>query len=97
MQTTTIDSLTRNGFIQSIALYQKHISPRKGFSCAHRLLYNDRSCSDYIKGLLQNQSLLAVAPLAYQRFHACAEASRILSRSSGSGFQCYVIPCCLPL
>jgi putative component of membrane protein insertase Oxa1/YidC/SpoIIIJ protein YidD len=94
MSTICVDALFRQSLIESIAAYQKHLSPRKGFSCAHRLLHGDRSCSDYAKAILASQTLGAAAPLIYQRFKQCAESSRSLSAAQSG---CIVIPCCLPL
>jgi hypothetical protein len=39
MQTPIFDAALRQLAVASISGYQKHISPRKGFSCAHRVLY----------------------------------------------------------
>ncbi|WP_242032792.1 membrane protein insertion efficiency factor YidD [Oscillatoria sp. FACHB-1406] len=36
-----IDSLA----IAAIGVYQRHLSPRKGFACAYRVLHNRDSCS----------------------------------------------------
>ncbi|NET41406.1 membrane protein insertion efficiency factor YidD [Okeania sp. SIO2B3] len=58
--------------------YQQYISPRKGFSCAHRILYNDESCSQYIKRMFMEQDLSGAIQAARQRFKACKEANQIL-------------------
>lgn len=58
--------------------YQQYISPRKGFSCAHRILYNDESCSHYIKRMFMEQDFSRAIQAAHQRFKACKEANEIL-------------------
>ncbi|RQH23269.1 membrane protein insertion efficiency factor YidD [Okeania hirsuta] len=58
--------------------YQQYISPRKGFSCAHRILYNDESCSHYIKRMFIEQDFSGAIQAARQRFKACKEANQIL-------------------
>ncbi|RQH36667.1 membrane protein insertion efficiency factor YidD [Okeania hirsuta] len=59
--------------------YQQYISPRKGFSCAHRILYNDESCSHYIKRMFIEQDFSGAIQAARQRFKTCCkEANQIL-------------------
>ncbi len=41
-----------------ISGYQEYISPRKGFSCAYRILHGDESCSHYIKRMFLTSSLV---------------------------------------
>ncbi|MGD1700865.1 membrane protein insertion efficiency factor YidD [Dapis sp. BLCC M229] len=61
-----------------ISGYQQYISPRKGFSCAHRILYGDESCSHYIKRMFIEQDFSGAITAANQRFKACKEANQIL-------------------
>jgi len=71
MLASTIESFATQTAIASLKTYQKHISPRKGFSCPHRLLYGGESCSDYLKRtLLTEQKLSAAIKMAPQRFKA---------------------------
>lgn len=79
MNADWLDSGIRQIACASIAGYQKHISPRKGFSCAHRLLYGGESCSQYVKRTIAYKGLLAAIEASRQRFQACKEANRILS------------------
>lgn len=65
--------------VASISLYQRYLSPIKGFSCAHRLLHKDESCSAYIKRTLQEQDLMTAISMSRQRFHDCYRASQELS------------------
>jgi putative component of membrane protein insertase Oxa1/YidC/SpoIIIJ protein YidD len=96
MSTTTVESFATQAAIASLNLYQKHLSPRKGFGCPHRLLYGDESCSAYVKQMLISQDLRTALQLVPQRFQACKAAAQTLQRQqAGSG--CIVIPCCIPL
>ncbi|MCT7965237.1 membrane protein insertion efficiency factor YidD [Laspinema sp. D1] len=64
--------------IASISGYQKHLSPHKGFSCAHRILYGGDSCSQYIKTAIAQRGLSEAIALSQHRFAACKEAHHIL-------------------
>lgn len=64
--------------IASIKSYQRYISPHKGFSCAHRVLYGGESCSGYIKHTIAQNGLLEALKASQQRFEACRQASLIL-------------------
>jgi putative component of membrane protein insertase Oxa1/YidC/SpoIIIJ protein YidD len=93
----TFDALMRRGAIASIRTYQQHFSPRKGFACPHRMLYGE-SCSDYVKQLLEQQSLRATIKLAPQRFRACKlAASKLQAAHTRQQGGCIVIPCCIPI
>lgn len=101
MQTSSWEPLTKQIALASIGTYQQHISPKKGFSCPHRLLHGGESCSDYVKNLLLQSlqpNLLAVVKPSLKRFQDCTAASKTLrAMKTNSGFRCIVIPCCLPL
>lgn len=97
MTAYSFDRLARRGAIASIHAYQKHFSPRKGFTCPHRILYGE-SCSDYVKQLLQQQSVLATVKMAPQRFRAChLAASSLQAQAMTQQSGCIVIPCCMPI
>lgn len=57
-----------------IWVYQRYISPRKGFSCAHRVLHGGPGCSGYAKHAIQDHGLFAAVPLVRQRFRDCKTA-----------------------
>lgn len=79
MQSTPLDRLSRQTASALITSYQKHISPKKGFSCAHRVLHGGESCSQYIKRIILKQGLLGAIPLSRQRLQACKAANQVLS------------------
>lgn len=72
------DSAIRQIATTSISGYQKYISPRKGFSCAYRLLYKSESCSHYVKRIVAERGLAAALKASRQRFQDCREANQIL-------------------
>ncbi|MEH2437528.1 MAG: membrane protein insertion efficiency factor YidD [Nostoc sp.] len=78
MQHSSFDSLSRQVSIAAISGYQKHISPYKGFVCAHRLLYGGESCSGYFKRVVAKEGLKAAFVNSRERFQACKQANQIL-------------------
>ncbi|HEY9811034.1 MAG TPA: membrane protein insertion efficiency factor YidD [Halomicronema sp.] len=76
--TTSLDPKVSQVAISAISGYQKYISPRKGFSCAHRVLYGGDSCSQHVKNLITEHGLIAAVPLTRQRFKNCKTANVIL-------------------
>jgi putative component of membrane protein insertase Oxa1/YidC/SpoIIIJ protein YidD len=98
MQISSLEPRVQTIVIDSINAYQKYISPRKGFSCPHRVLYGSESCSDYVKRMLTEQRLASALKLSVQRFKNCANANKtITANKTANGFGCIVLPCCLPL
>ncbi|MDJ0619665.1 MAG: membrane protein insertion efficiency factor YidD [Calothrix sp. MO_192.B10] len=86
MQISTVDFLTRKISIAAITGYQKHISPHKGFACAHRVLYGGQSCSQYIKQAIAQSGFRVGWIKSRDRFQACKQANKILcSRNSSVG------------
>ncbi|XHX77784.1 MAG: membrane protein insertion efficiency factor YidD [Stenomitos frigidus ULC029] len=87
MQTTDIslrrspnllDRLTRRTASTFIHLYQKQLSPYKGFSCAYRVLHRSESCSQYTKRVILEMGIGQALPLVQQRFRACKAANQML-------------------
>ena len=97
MLSPSVEALTRRTMTGSIHLYQQHLSPRKGFSCPHRLLYSESSCSDYVKDalLLLTSDLKSAIQSSVKRFRSCSAAAQELGLKNQGG--CVVIPCCIPL
>ena len=80
MQISLFDSFTRQVSTAAITGYQKHISPHKGFACAHRILYGGESCSQYIKRMVAQEGLKAAFVNSHERFQACKQGNQILRR-----------------
>ncbi len=75
-----INVATRGLAVTAISGYQKFISPHKGFSCAHRVLYGCESCSQYFKQVIAEEGLLTAIANAKGRFQGCREANEILKK-----------------
>jgi len=69
----------RNPALLAIDGYQRYISPRKGFCCAHRIATGGPSCSDFIKRLIAEQGFFASLGQIRQRFRECKAAARYLN------------------
>jgi putative component of membrane protein insertase Oxa1/YidC/SpoIIIJ protein YidD len=78
----TVDSLTRSSSAGLICGYQKHISPKKGFSCAYRVLHGKESGSEFIKRTILEQGLMEAIPAAKHRLQACKAANQVLKSKS---------------
>jgi uncharacterized protein len=63
---------------RAILVYQKLISPYKGYRCAHRALYGRDSCSEYTKKSIAYHGLMKGVPIAQRRFKECGEAYKII-------------------
>lgn len=64
--------------LAAIGLYQRHLSPRKGFCCAHRVLHGGTGCSGYAKAQIRDLGLWRALPLIRARFAACGDAADAL-------------------
>jgi putative component of membrane protein insertase Oxa1/YidC/SpoIIIJ protein YidD len=69
-----VDKSLRSVVIALIGGYQRYLSPIKGYSCTHRIVYGGVSCSEYVKNTLTDKSLFESTLLARQRFRACGIA-----------------------
>ncbi|WP_442927663.1 membrane protein insertion efficiency factor YidD [Microcoleus sp. A003_D6] len=57
-----------------VRIYQKYLSPRKGFSCAYSRLYGDESCSEYFRQIVKSQGINKAIPLFQERLRKCQMA-----------------------
>ena len=64
--------------IGTIDLYQRFISPYKGFRCAHRAVHGRCSCSQFAKRLIGKVGLLRFGPLFMRRLRKCGDVARAL-------------------
>jgi putative component of membrane protein insertase Oxa1/YidC/SpoIIIJ protein YidD len=62
-----------------IRLYQVHISPYKGFSCAHRVVHGGRSCSAHAAHILKRFGTGPLLPLLLRRRDECRDAALLLA------------------
>ena len=57
--------------IKSIVLYQKHISPHKGYCCAYRYYTGEDSCSEYTKNMIIKLGFFKSIPYFFSRIKEC--------------------------
>jgi putative component of membrane protein insertase Oxa1/YidC/SpoIIIJ protein YidD len=79
----TIGTASRVGPLEYLAaylirLYQRHLSPRKGFSCPHRLLHGGLSCSEYGRQMVLSHGVQSAYRLIRQRLDECRSAAHKL-------------------
>lgn len=78
-----------------IKLYQRFVSPNKGFKCAHHVLHHRETCSNAVKSLIVSQGLFRAIPSIRVRFRECRAANEYLK--SARGFpQTADLPCAMP-
>ena len=65
-----------------ITIYQRRISPHKGYTCAHKGVHNGDSCSEYTKKTILEKGLFPSIKHIQQRFSECREAAQANQRSN---------------
>ncbi len=73
------DSILARVLIWAINQYQRHISPRKGFVCAHRVLHGGKSCSEAVKQSAAELGVRGAWGMSRRRFRECRAAARSLA------------------
>jgi putative component of membrane protein insertase Oxa1/YidC/SpoIIIJ protein YidD len=63
--------------IRLIALYQRHVSPRKGFRCAYGVRHGRDSCSRFARRAIERCGVVAGMRLVRRRFARCRTASLV--------------------
>ena len=61
-----------------IAIYQRYLSPRKGFRCAYGVLSGRDSCSRFASRAIRRNGVVAGGQLTRRRFDKCRRASHVL-------------------
>jgi len=64
--------------ILSINLYQKHISPHKGYCCAYGVYHDTHSCLEYLKQTIKELGVVNSILKIKQRFKECKKASEYI-------------------
>ena len=70
-----------------IRMYQRYISPYKGFRCAHRVLHGGASCSEFARLYVQEHSVWAMPSALRLRFRECRMAKETLVAEAASSAQ----------
>ncbi|MBE9029432.1 membrane protein insertion efficiency factor YidD [filamentous cyanobacterium LEGE 11480] len=65
----------------AVRKYQKHLSPRKGFSCAYTKLHGGPSCSAYFRELLSTKGFTQAIQPFQQRLQECHQANLTIRAS----------------
>lgn len=74
--------------IALIRFYQKFISPRKGFTCAHRALHGGDTCSVAVRKIIESNGLYSGFKSIQSRFRECQYASKEISLNQKAGLDC---------
>src|SRR5687768_169954 len=61
-----------------IEVYQRYISPRKGFCCAYRVWRGRKSCSELARRVVLRGGIVLLLPIMQLRFAKCARAAAAL-------------------
>ena len=62
-----------------IWVYQRWISPRKGYRCAHAVLHGGTGCSGFAKQAIREQGIWPALRVIRQRFRDCRAALIVLN------------------
>ena len=75
----------------AITGYQRHLSPRKGFTCAYLVEHGGRSCSAVIRSTIAQRGVTAGLLPALGQFLECARSA---SRLNAAGVDVRGVCCC---
>jgi putative component of membrane protein insertase Oxa1/YidC/SpoIIIJ protein YidD len=78
----TLKLMFRLGSIALIGVYQRYVSPHKGFCCAYRVHTGRASCSEFGRRAISRHGLTAGLMLLRQRFNVCALAAVTLAEQA---------------
>lgn len=73
-------SIITHSAIFGITLYQRLLSPYKGYRCAHAALHQGSSCSQAIKLIIAEKGVWRSRSLVKQRFAECRAAALEMRR-----------------
>ena len=65
----------------AIGIYQRYLSPHKGFCCAYRVHTGRRSCSAYALGIVERVGALALFTALPRQFARCKTAALAVALS----------------
>ncbi|MES9870619.1 MAG: membrane protein insertion efficiency factor YidD [Sedimenticola sp.] len=68
----------------SIRMYQKWLSPVKGYRCAHAAYYGGESCSSFGYKAVSDHGLLYFITAMYSRLINCRKAAILLNENNSS-------------
>jgi putative component of membrane protein insertase Oxa1/YidC/SpoIIIJ protein YidD len=71
------------GAIALIRAYQRHLSPLKGYRCAHRARTGRASCSEFARRAIARRGVVRGLVLLRLRLRACTASAAVLASGSG--------------
>lgn len=74
----TIATAPRRYVDAAIRGYQRYLSPRKGYTCAHLVARGGQSCSAAIRTIVAERGVVRGAYPTLMRFLACSQAAAFL-------------------
>lgn len=74
--------------VRCIEFYQKHISPKKGYVCAHKYYYGGDSCSEYMKKSIVELGIVRAAVLFAVRLKECKKAYMYIEQEKSNAESC---------
>ncbi|HHU38454.1 MAG TPA: membrane protein insertion efficiency factor YidD [Propionibacterium sp.] len=67
----------------AIGGYQRHLSPRKGYQCAHGALHGGDTCSAAVRRIVRERGVLGGLRPTVAQFVACYQAAALLKLVPG--------------
>lgn len=71
-------NIAQSASIGIIELYQRTLSPRKGFVCAHNVLFGKGGCSGFGKTAIAREGVFGGLHALARRFRECSAAARVV-------------------
>lgn len=71
----SLDRILAHLTVGMIRIYQRHLSPIKGFSCAHRLRHGGLSCSEFGRQAFESEGMAGGWRSLRGRFKECRAAA----------------------
>ena len=84
--------LPRHVADRAIDWYQRVLSPRKGWTCAHLVVHGGLSCSAAVRSIIADRGVVRGAVPVLGRFSACAQAAMLLPSHVNGVCCCGPIP-----
>ena len=82
--------------VHMINIYQKYISPHKGFCCAYRAYSGNSSCSEFTKITIKKNGLIKAIPSIKKQFLKCKIAfEKIEKKKEQKDMKDHVADSCL--
>ncbi len=76
--------MVNKSVIYLIDLYQKYLSPYKGYCCAYKVYHDDISCSEFTKNSIKNLGFFQATSIIKERFKDCKISSEKIKEDKES-------------